>query len=60
MILGHENAYVRSSSAAAIVEGIEHWSENTAQTISALEEHYRDKVGAISRVRSTASNYLSG
>ncbi|KAG5638049.1 hypothetical protein H0H81_002083 [Sphagnurus paluster] len=41
--LGHDNAYVRSSVAAAIAEGVEHWPHTIGQTVNDLQELYREK-----------------
>lgn len=41
--LGHENAYVRSSLADAIAEGVEHWPQVIQKTVDMLQEYYRDK-----------------
>ena len=42
--LEHDNAYVRSSAAAAFVECLEHWPQSIDETLDALEDLYRDKV----------------
>lgn len=42
---GHENAYVRSSLADAIAEGVGHWPQVIQKTVDMLQEYYRDKVG---------------
>ena len=44
---GHENAYVRSSLADAIVEGIEHWPHMIKKAVENLQDYYRDKVGVL-------------
>ncbi|KDR69874.1 hypothetical protein GALMADRAFT_913484 [Galerina marginata CBS 339.88] len=41
--LGHENAYVRSSVAAAISEAVELWPQSIQKIVSALQEYYCDK-----------------
>ncbi|KAK1228592.1 translational activator of GCN4 [Marasmius sp. AFHP31] len=41
--LEHDNAYVRSSTAAAIGEAVETWPQSIGDTIAALQEYYRDK-----------------
>ncbi|KAF5363220.1 hypothetical protein D9758_008404 [Tetrapyrgos nigripes] len=41
--LGHENAYVRASTAAAIAEAAEYWPQNIKDTLSILQDYYRDK-----------------
>lgn len=41
---GHDNAYVRSSAAAAIAEGVEQWPQNIEITLATLKDYYRDKV----------------
>ncbi|KAH7883448.1 armadillo-type protein [Phlebopus sp. FC_14] len=41
--LGHDNAYVRTSSAAAIADAVEHHPQTSERTIIALEELYREK-----------------
>ncbi|KAF9266994.1 ARM repeat-containing protein [Marasmius fiardii PR-910] len=41
--LEHDNAYVRSSDAAAIGEAVETWPQSIQETIAALREYYRDK-----------------
>jgi hypothetical protein len=42
---GHENAYVRSSLADAIAEGVEHWPQVIQKTVDKLQDYYREKVG---------------
>jgi hypothetical protein len=42
---GHENAYVRSSLADAIAEGVEHWPQVIQKTVDKLQDFYREKVG---------------
>ncbi|KAI9508386.1 ARM repeat-containing protein [Russula earlei] len=42
-LLEHDNAYVRSSSAAAFVEAIERWPASATETIDALMHLYREK-----------------
>ncbi|KAG6884723.1 hypothetical protein C0993_008704 [Termitomyces sp. T159_Od127] len=41
--LGHNNAYVRSSTASAIAEGIEHWPQSIQTVLEVLEDFYREK-----------------
>ncbi|KAF9479098.1 ARM repeat-containing protein [Pholiota conissans] len=41
--LGHDNAYVRSSTAAAIAEAVEQWPSTIEATLSTLQDYYRDK-----------------
>ncbi|KAF8959922.1 armadillo-type protein [Flammula alnicola] len=41
--LGHDNAYVRSSTAAAIAEAVEQWPQTIQSTLSTLQDYYRDK-----------------
>ncbi|KAF8434348.1 armadillo-type protein [Boletus edulis BED1] len=41
--LGHENAYVRASAAAAIADAVEHHPQTGHKTIDALRALYRDK-----------------
>ncbi|KAF9047662.1 armadillo-type protein [Panaeolus papilionaceus] len=41
--LDHENAYVRSATAAAIAEALEQWPKVVNSTMTALQEHYREK-----------------
>jgi hypothetical protein len=45
LFTGHQNGYVRSSSAAAIAEAAEHWQQTTKPTLDALQQFYREKVG---------------
>jgi hypothetical protein len=45
LLVGHQNGYVRSSSAAAIAEAAEHWPQTTKTTLDALQQFYREKVG---------------
>lgn len=40
----HDNAYVRSSTAAAFIECVEHWPQSITETLGALEDLYRAKV----------------
>lgn len=40
----HENAYVRSSTASAIAEAVEHWPQSITSTLSELQDFYREKV----------------
>ena len=42
--LDHENAYVRTSAAAAFIEAVDHWPSSTTSTLIALQDLYRDKV----------------
>ena len=44
MWLGHENAYVRTSAAAAIADAVEHHPQTGHGTIDALQALYREKV----------------
>lgn len=41
--LDHDNTFVRSSTPATIVEGVEHWHEGIKSTIFALQDLYRAK-----------------
>ncbi|KAG2015263.1 translational activator GCN1 [Coprinopsis cinerea AmutBmut pab1-1] len=41
--LGHDNAYVRSSTATAIATAVEQTQNTAVQTIEALQEYYKDK-----------------
>lgn len=41
---GHDNAYVRTSAAAAIAEAVEQWPVTIESTLSTLQDYYRDKV----------------
>ncbi|KAK0468862.1 armadillo-type protein [Armillaria novae-zelandiae] len=41
--LNHDHSYVRSSTAAAIAEAVEHWPQSIADTVNALQEYYREK-----------------
>ncbi|PBK80431.1 hypothetical protein ARMGADRAFT_1092223 [Armillaria gallica] len=41
--LNHDHAYVRSSTAAAIAEAVEHWPQSIKDTVTALQEYYREK-----------------
>ncbi|GLB43526.1 putative ARM repeat-containing protein [Lyophyllum shimeji] len=41
--LGHDNAYVRSSAAAAIAEGVEHWPHTISKAVLTLQDFYREK-----------------
>lgn len=43
-IPGHQNVYVRSSVAAAIAEGVEHWPQRIDEIVLRLQEFYREKV----------------
>ena len=43
-VLGHDNLYVRDATAAAIMEGVDHWPATVTATIEVLEELYREKV----------------
>lgn len=43
--LGHDNAYVRTSSAAAIADAVELHPQTGDKTIGALQALYREKVG---------------
>ncbi|KAK0212097.1 armadillo-type protein [Desarmillaria ectypa] len=41
--LNHDHTYVRSSTAAAIAEAVEHWPQSIKETVTALQEYYREK-----------------
>ncbi|KAF9234000.1 armadillo-type protein [Melanogaster broomeanus] len=41
--LGHDNAYVRTSSAAAIAEAVEHHPQTSEKIVTALQDLYREK-----------------
>ncbi|KAJ3745026.1 armadillo-type protein [Lentinula detonsa] len=41
--LGHDNAYVRSSSASAISEAVGLWPQTISETMTILKDYYRDK-----------------
>ncbi|KDQ56445.1 hypothetical protein JAAARDRAFT_36597 [Jaapia argillacea MUCL 33604] len=41
--LEHQNAYVRSGTARALAEAVEHWPQSIGPTGSSLQEFYRDK-----------------
>ncbi|PBK90411.1 ARM repeat-containing protein [Armillaria gallica] len=41
--LNHDHAYVRSSTAAAIAEAVEHWPQSIKDTVTTLQEYYREK-----------------
>ncbi|KAJ3807969.1 armadillo-type protein [Lentinula aff. lateritia] len=41
--LGHDNVYVRSSTAAAISEAVELWPQTIVETMTILKDYYRDK-----------------
>ncbi|KAH9485783.1 eIF-2-alpha kinase activator gcn1 [Psilocybe cubensis] len=41
--LGHDNAYVRSSVAAAIAEAVEQWPQTISNTVIVLQNYYREK-----------------
>ena len=43
-LLEHDNAYVRSSTAAAFVEAVERWPASITETIYALLQLYHEKV----------------
>ena len=46
--LEHENAYVRSSTAAALAEAvIDYWPATVSVVLSTLQEFYREKVRAM-------------
>jgi hypothetical protein len=47
MMAGHANAYVRSGSAAAIAEAVEHWPQAVQGTVNALQEFYREKASLV-------------
>jgi hypothetical protein len=40
----HDNAYVRSTTAAAFTEAVEHWPASVTETIYALLQLYHEKV----------------
>lgn len=40
---GHENAYVRTSAAAAIAEAAVQWPQTTEKVVNVLQDYYRDK-----------------
>jgi hypothetical protein len=40
----HDNAYVRSTAAAAFTEAVEHWPVSVTETIYALLQLYHEKV----------------
>jgi hypothetical protein len=40
----HDNAYVRSTAAAAFTEAVEHWPVSATETIHALLQLYHEKV----------------
>lgn len=42
--VGHGNAYVRSSVAAAVAEGVEHWPQTIQKTVLVLQSYFREKV----------------
>jgi hypothetical protein len=46
----HENAYVRNSAASAMAEAVEHWPRRLQQTLTTLEDFYREKVGDFSYI----------
>ncbi|KAG6915850.1 hypothetical protein DXG01_009609 [Tephrocybe rancida] len=41
--LGHDNAYVRSSTASAIAEGAEYWPQSIQKVVLVLQDFYREK-----------------
>ncbi|KAG5642517.1 hypothetical protein DXG03_002618 [Asterophora parasitica] len=41
--LGHDNAYVRSGTAAAIAESVEHWPQTIQKSVLVLQDFYREK-----------------
>lgn len=47
----HDNAYVRSSTAAAFIECVEHSPQSITETLAALEDLYRGKVRTSVSVR---------
>jgi hypothetical protein len=57
---GHDNAYVRSSLADAIAEGVEHWPQVIGQTVHVLQGYYRDKVGLSYVLKYTIFNSVIG
>ncbi|KAF7308577.1 TOG domain-containing protein [Mycena chlorophos] len=42
-LLGHDNAYVRSATAAAIAEAVQQWTQTLHATLVSLQDYYRDK-----------------
>ena len=57
----HENAYVRSSAAAALADAVELWPQTVTSTLQHLEEFYREKVSnASSDTIATASHAGTG
>ena len=45
----HENAYVRSSTASAIADAVEHWPQSITLTLNELQDIYREKVSSPKR-----------
>jgi hypothetical protein len=43
-MVGHENIHVRSSTAAAIADGVEHHPSTIQKTVLVLQDLYREKV----------------
>ncbi|TFK68469.1 ARM repeat-containing protein, partial [Pluteus cervinus] len=41
--LGHDNAYVRNSTAAAIAESVLQWPQSIEHVVTTLQEYYREK-----------------
>ena len=39
----HDNAYVRSSTASALADSVEHWPQSVTSTLTELQDYYRDK-----------------
>jgi hypothetical protein len=44
-LIGHENEYVRSSTASAIAATVEQHQQTIQQTLLSLKDYYREKVG---------------
>ncbi|KAJ7066647.1 armadillo-type protein [Mycena amicta] len=42
-LLGHENAYVRRATAAAVAEAVQQWPQTLHNTVTSLQDYYRDK-----------------
>ena len=49
----HENAFVRTSSPAAIAEAVESWPQSVQPVLSTLQDFYRDKVRSSQRLFAT-------
>jgi len=45
LIVGHDNEYVRSSTASAIAATVEQHQQTIQQTLLTLKDYYREKVG---------------